>query len=462
MATLVLMPNVGITVESCVLTEWHKQPGDALEQGDVLFTYETDKSTLEETAPVGGTVLACLVQEGDDVPVMQSVCVIGEAGEDYSKLLQQTAAQPKTATLPQTATTLCAQSKTKSIATAVNHITDVVQQSDKENNGAFVSPRARILAQKCGIHPHSAVPTGPEGRIIERDIRTLLANGPIPTPAAAHGFQGEPGSGFGGRFCVKDCPQPETDTADAANSAVTADYRDERLPMIRRTIARQMLSSLNNSAQLTHTLSFDATNLLALRKQFKTQADAYSGVTLGDMLLFLCAHTLKNPAHRALNAHFLEGGDVLRCFTGVHLGVAVDTPRGLYVPTVFHADTLSLPALSVKTRALAELCRNGQATPEQLCGASFTVSNLGNFGIESFTPILNPPQTGILGVNTVTTRIRLEGNTIIPYQAMSLSLTYDHRALDGAPASRFLADLKKNAEDFPAFMKEHEVCINAN
>jgi len=433
------MPNVGITVESCILTEWHKKTGDTVQTGEPLFTYETDKSTLEENAPCDGTLLAQFFETGDEIPVMTHVAVIGAEGEDCAAF-----APSKTATAPPVATPV--QAAEVPVATAVP-----AYGRTGSSAPTGISPRAKALAAKIGADLRGAVPTGPEDRIIERDVRRLLETGPLPTPAAAPQFEGGAGTGLGGRFRV-------ADIVSAAPAPVAyGTYSDEKMPMIRRTIAKQMLYSLASTAQLTHTLSFDAAELLAFREKIKAGGATlgYGNASLNDMILFVVSRTLKEPTHRALNAHLLEG-DVLRCFDGVHLGLAVDTPRGLFVPTIFDADQKSLAELSAECRSLAALCREGKAAPEQLQGASFSVSNLGVFGIESFTPILNAPQTGLLGVNTITTQIRVEAGAIVPYQAMSLSLTYDHRAVDGAPASRFLADLKQNFERFAAFAAEHD------
>jgi pyruvate dehydrogenase E2 component (dihydrolipoamide acetyltransferase) len=156
--------------------------------------------------------------------------------------------------------------------------------------------------------------------------------------------------------------------------------------------------------------------------------------------------------HPASNAHYDD--EKMTYFRHVHLGVAVDTPRGLMVPTVFYADQLSLSQLSAQVKALAEECRTGTINPDKLKGGTFTVSNLGSFGIESFTPIINPPQTCILGVNTVTTRVREKDGRLQSYPAMTLSLTYDHRAIDGAPASRLLQDLVRTLENFPVLLMQ--------
>ncbi len=441
MATAVLMPNVGITVESCVLTEWHKQVGQPVQAGDLLFSYETDKSTLEERAPCDGVLLAHFFEEGDDIPVMTAVCAIGAAGEDVSGLAPQKAIQvAQTQVLPVQAAPLAPLPQMPAQAAP---LAQAVQ-----GGHLAVSPRARILAEKNAVNLRVIPPTGPENRIVERDVYAAMARGNAATAAAAQQYEGGTGTGLGGRFCVADIAQQS-----ALPQAVTEDYTDEKMSTIRRTIAKQMLASLQNTAQLTHTLSFDATQLLALRKQYKERG---STVSINDLIVFVLAQTLKKPEHRALNAHLLPG-DMLRTFEGVHLGVAVDTERGLFVPTLFHADTLSPEEISAQVRELADICRKGEAKPEHLAGGTFTLSNLGSFGIESFTPILNTPQTGILGVNTITTQVKVENGVLKPYQAMALSLTYDHRAVDGAPASRFLAELKQNAESLQTFLTEYGI-----
>jgi pyruvate dehydrogenase E2 component (dihydrolipoamide acetyltransferase) len=175
-------------------------------------------------------------------------------------------------------------------------------------------------------------------------------------------------------------------------------------------------------------------------------------VTLNDMVLYAAARALSLPAHKALNAHLL--GDKMRYFTGVHLGVAVDTERGLMVPTLFDADKFSLKDLSGAVKKLVAECQSGAINPDLLRGGSFTVSNLGALGVEYFTPVINPPQTGILGVCAVTTGIRARGEALVSYSKMGLSLTYDHRALDGAPASRFLRALADYLENFTLMLIE--------
>ena len=271
------------------------------------------------------------------------------------------------------------------------------------------------------------------GRIIERDINALLDRGIYVGASAAE----EP-----------------TAAAPAAAAAPEVEYEDVKLPNIRKVIAKSMHASLSNMAQLTLNASFDATKIMSLRAAFKAKGEALgmNNVTLNDMVLYAVAKTLRG--HRDLNANYLDDQDIMRYFTHVNLGVAVDTPRGLLVPTVFSADTLSLNELSAQTKTLISDAKAGTISPDKLRGGSFTVTNLGSMGIESFTPVINTPQTGILGVDTITTRIREVDGEIKTYPAMGLSLTYDHRAVDGSPASRFLVDLRNALENFSLLLSK--------
>lgn len=436
MATPIMMPKVGISVESCILTQWHKKKGDTVKAGDLLFTYETDKSTLDETATVEGTMLEQFFAEGDDVPVMVNVCVIGAEGENIAEFApaQEQDEEP-------------AQIEEKKEEAAATPVTPVAMPVMAEG---FVkaSPRAKRLAEKTGADVRFAAGTGPEGRVIERDVRRLLAEGPIATYAAGADFTGNAGSGVGGKFSVSDIGA-QVQPAQEIPAAKEDDYTEEKLSGIRKVIAKSMTTSLTTIPQLTHTLTFDATEIMAMRKKLKAGAEkiGLGNITLNDMVIYVVSRVLAKPEHRALNANFI-GADTIRYFNHVNIGVAVDTERGLMVPTIFDADKKSLDELSKEAKSLAEACQKGNINPDLLSGAGFTISNLGVFGIESFTPVINPPQTGILGVDTITTRVKEVAGEIKTYPAMGLSLTYDHRAVDGAPASKFLVDLKNMFENF--------------
>lgn len=428
MATLVIMPRQGQSVESCVITEWKKKKGDNVAVKDVLFSYETDKSSFDEESAAEGTLLEIFAEEGDDVPCLNPVCIIGEAGEDISALIaeakkqlggEEAAEKPeKSEIVPEIKDTL---SVSATEASVVN--------TKSEDGFMRISPRARHLAERTDADLSKAVPTGPMGRIIERDINSLLDKG-LTNSAAA-----------------KEAPA-NAEIAASAASAPDAEYEDVKLPNIRRVIAKSMHASLSNMAQLTLNASFDASEIMSYRASLKANGEklGMNNITLNDMVLFAVAKTLLG--HRDLNANYLDDKDVMRYFSHVNLGVAVDTPRGLLVPTVFRADTLSLNELAAQTKSVIKDAQAGTINPDLLRGASFTVTNLGSLGVESFTPVINPPQTGILGVDTITRRVKIVDGKDVFYNAMGLSLTFDHRALDGAPAAKFLKELCANLENF--------------
>lgn len=412
----VMMPKQGITVESCILTEWKVKVGDAVKVGDVLFSYETDKASFDQESEFEGEVLALLCEAGEEVPVLQNVCVIGAKGDDISCFLAGNApvAAPAAEAAPAPAAAQAPAAAPVATASAPK----------ADGDRIFASPRAKNLAKKMGVDLSDAIPTGPNGRIVEADIRVASTK---PKAEAA--------------------PAPVAQAPAAAPADLKA-FTDEKMPNIRKVIAKNMMNSLSSMAQLTHTLTFDCTNVMDFRAYLKANAEKLNlpNITINDIIIFAVSRVIKN--HKVLNAHLLNG-DTMRYFEHANIGIATDAPKGLLVPVLNGADTMSLSEISANAKKLTKGAQTGTISPELLSGGSFTISNLGTMGIESFTPVINPPQTGILGVNTFETRIKLGKNgEIIPYTAMGLSLTYDHRALDGAPASRFLKELKEYLESF--------------
>lgn len=438
MAIPIIMPRQGQSVESCIITGWQKAVGDKVAIGDVLFTYETDKASFEEESTVEGTMLAQFYEEFDEVVVLVNVCVIGNEGESFSEF------DPREEQTSEVVAEEVAETVVE--AQATSQVKEVIVASGSEK----VSPRARNLASKLNIDVKQAAATGPNGRVIERDIQELKEQGIFATSAALGSGEtlSGTGTGIGGRLTVGDMNN-KVEAEVTTSLPNELGYRDEKLPNIRKVISKAMMHSLQSTAQLTLTSSFDATEIMALRKKLKA-SDMATNVTLNDMILYAVSRVLIN--HPALNAHFL--GDTMRYFEHVHLGLAVDTDRGLLVPTLFNADLKSLVELSKTVKEVAAQSKTGTINPDLLSGGTFTITNLGTFGIESFTPVLNPPQTGILGVNTITQRVReVEGN-ISTYPAMGLSLTFDHGAIDGAPAARFLKELGQALENFTLLLMQ--------
>ena len=425
MAIPVVMPRQGQSVEVCVISQWFKKKGDSVKTGEPLFSYETDKASFEEEAKVDGVLLEIFYAEGDEVPVLHNVAVIGQIGESVEEFRSGAGSS--------SATVEAAPEPTVIEAAAVSSETVVLPVPTALSDAKIrVSPRARIIAQKNGVNLYNIKGTGPNGRIIARDVSA---------PAATL-LKGE-----------EVTPAPKKAAPVAITASVgeygDAEYEIKNISNIRKLIGKSMYESLQNSAQLTHHLGADVRKLLALREEFKNMQKAdptFPNITINDMIcLAVIRALLKFPE---VNSHFL--GNSIKTFKKVHLALAVDTPRGLMVPVLKNADDLSLKGLSNNLRTLANSCRKGNIDPDllQSDAGSFTVSNLGAYCVEMFTPIINMPQVAILGVNTIVHRPADIGEGImafVPY--IGLSLTYDHRAIDGGPATLFLKEIKTQIEN---------------
>ena len=430
MATIVVMPQLGNSVESCIIVEWMIAEGDTVAVDQTLASIETDKSTMEVPSTAEGTVLKLLWEEGDEVPVKDPLIIVGEPGEDISGLVPGGDAPAEEAPVEQAAPE---QAAAPAFAT--------------ERATGAVSPRARALAASNGVDA-SAISegSGPHGRVIERDVAAAIAAGPVLTSAArAAGVSATEGTGIGGRVSIADAGRtPEAAPAAAVAAPAGADYpgasTSTPLKGVRKVVAKRMMESLTSTAQLTLNTTANAAGILALRKKVKN-ADESLGlnkITLNDLVCFAVSRTLlKYPV---FNAHLEDG--VLTQFEQVHLGFACDTPRGLLVPVIRSAQALGLKAFSDEAKRLAGGAIDGTIAPDFLSGGTFTVSNIGSFGIETFTPVINLPQTAILGVGAITPRPTVAADgTIGVEQRLNLSLTIDHQVIDGADGARFLRDL---------------------
>ncbi|MGQ9619691.1 MAG: dihydrolipoamide acetyltransferase family protein [Bacteroidales bacterium] len=414
MTTPVIMPKQGQSVETCLITTWFRQKGDAVKTGDILCSYETDKASFDLESPADGILLEIFYHDGDEVPVLETIAVIGPKGEDTERYKPGTALKSKSASEE-----LSAESEHEPPVTAAG-----VKAPDSIQGKIKISPRARKLAAAENIDPINLTGTGPGGRIIVRDVENAIKE-----------------------KSIRKAEPPAFKTID---TVLESEFADKPITNIRRIIASAMHTSLQNSAQLTHHMSADARKMLEARKKIKEQAASEKEVpdiTLNDIICYCVIKALKKFPE--MNSHFL--GESIRTFKGVHLGLAVDTMRGLMVPVIRNADRLNLTGLSKELKEAAEACRRGSFDPELLksTSASFTVTNLGAYGVEMFTPVLNLPQVGILGVCTITHRPADLGNGVMGFvPVIGLSLTYDHRAIDGGPATLFLKEIKEQIENF--------------
>jgi pyruvate dehydrogenase E2 component (dihydrolipoamide acetyltransferase) len=407
MATPIEMPKLGNAVEECVLARWYKQPGETVASGDILADIETDKAGFELTAPVDGTLLAVFFGDGDVVPVFTTVAVVGDPGEPFEQYRPQASAAPV--------------QEPQADAPAATTAASVPEpESAPAASAAAMSPRARRFAQEHDFFPGAVAGSGPGGRVLEDDLKKLYYSAHRPSPSADASTVGE-----------------RMAPADPAARPVTASR-------LRVTIARRMRQSLASTAQYTLNASADATGLLALRARvkFAGSVEDASALNINAMVLFCAVKAL--AAVPEVNVEFIDG--TIYQHPGIHIGFACDTPRGLLVPVIRDSQLLTLPQIAAKAKQLTAQTLDGTIGPDDLAGGTFTVSNLGTYGIESFSPVLNAPQAAILGVDAIQLKpVRRNGGVeFVDY--IGLSLTCDHQVIDGAPGARFLKTVREQIE----------------
>ena len=424
MAIPVLLPKQGNTVEECIIVEWKFGKSEKVAKGDILVDIETDKATFEVEAPESGILLETFFENGDIAPVLVNIAVIGSEGEsteEFRPVIKEKVEEAVSEELD----------KPVISSTPPSRSTGSVEMGALEKGGSVneggVSPRARVTAAKFNLDPETVAGTGPNGRVIERDILKTVERGPSLSSLASNltkdGYSApSSGSGIGGMVLASDMKKP--------GKAITG---------MRAIIAERMMQSLNGSAQYTLNSSADARGLLAARKEIKSGKDkeGYVDINLNDMLMYGVIEVLKQ--YPDLNAELIDN----KIYTGkdINLAFACDTERGLMVPVIKKSQELSLKELALKTRELAAKVQDGTVNPDDLSGGTFTVTNLGSLGVENFTPVLNVPQVAILGVGSIKIEpVRVDGKVEF-IEKIGLSLTADHRAVDGAPAARFLKAL---------------------
>ena len=399
MATEVLMPRQGQSVESCIIIEWKVNEGETVTEGQSICDIETDKASFEVESPATGTMLGIFYPVDSDVEVLKVIAAIGEPGEDISPL--------RPADEDSTTENMPAASPAKEQTAETAAGTDSIPAPASSKG---VSPRARILAARKSVDVSTIDGSGPNGRVIERDVAAV--------------------------------------DSDIAGSTTAFPGNTKEIPVkgVRKLIAERMHASLQNTAQLTHNTSADAREVLSYRQKCKDAPEeaGVGGISINDIVLYATVRTLAEFPE--LNAHAL--GDRILQFENIHLGIAVDTPRGLIVPVIRYANLLDIKQLSAEARRLATACIEDNFDPDELRDGTFTVTNLGALGIESFTPVLNTPEVGILGICAIQPKAVLDDGGLAFIQHMGLSLTFDHCAVDGAPAARFLASLREKLAAF--------------
>lgn len=415
MATDVFMPPLSQTGDSMVLTEWLKQVGETVTKGEPLFVVESDKATLEIEAPASGVLSSILVAAGTEAPVKSRVAVIAAPGEEEPILAGDSALAPS-APAPEALPTIFPPSERIPLP--------------PERAGRIVaSPRARRLAMEQGVDLESVAAGGAEGMIVARDIR---AAGARLTSKGA----GEP---IRGADVETAAIVESASTVEAAPAPIHfAERQPHPLDPVRATIARRLQESQRNAVSVTLTREVDATALVALRAQL-LEAWPSDGprLTITDLLMVIASRCLVQHPHMngTFDGHLVADGGA------VDLALAVDTPRGLVTPVVRGCERLDLAGTVKERQRLVERAHANRLMPAEMEAGSFTLSNMGALAIDAFTPVLNPPQIAILGVGRIRPVVAVLDGAPAVRQSMILSLTFDHRVVDGAPAARFLGEI---------------------
>jgi pyruvate dehydrogenase E2 component (dihydrolipoamide acetyltransferase) len=432
----VFIPKLGQTMEEARLAKWLVADGASVEEGQGILEVETDKAVFTVEANARGHVHQGPYKEGEVVPVLTVVATIGKADEKFASGELQMA---KTSV----SSDAIARTSTASLGTPV----PIAEREGK----VFASPRALKLAAAKNIDLSQIAPTGEGGtRIVERDVIAFLARQPKATPVAQK-MAGEigvdlravAGTGLGGTITKEDVARTQKPIAVGLAQAEVV----ERVPLqgVRGIIAEHMATSAHTTARVTLFMEADATEFVNLRTRLKARVEKEWGFTPGynDILAMIVARALREFPY--MNARLAP--DAIERLTRVNIGIAVDTERGLLVPVIRDADRKSLRELSAEFRALAERARTGKSLPDDLSGGMFTITNLGMYDVLAFTPIINLPEAAILGVGRITPQPVVREGQITARQMLVLSLVFDHRVVDGAPAARFLQYIKTLIEE---------------
>ena len=442
MAKVIVMPKLGLTMTEGTVSKWLKHEGDTVKEGEGLFEVETDKLTNTIEASVSGVLLKIVAAEGAEVPCLKPVAVIGEPGEYYAALLGGAApAEPKAGAAAPAAPAAPAPARAS-------------------GERVLASPAAKKLAKSLGIDISLVSGTGPKGRITEEDVKNYKPAGAAPSPMPEDSGPKVKASPLAAKVAadigveLKDIPAHgrvlAADILAAVQGAGTgpapAAPREEAVPMngMLKAIANNMLNSHMTSPTVTFNLGIDMTELKRLREQLKSDDVK---VSYTDLLVKIVAKALTE--FPLLNCS-VDGNKIIYKHY-VNMGVAVALDNGLVVPNVRDADKKTLSEISAEVKELAAKAREGRLPMDALSGGTFTITNLGMYGIESFSPIINQPEVAILGVNTMEDKVVVVNGEICVRPIMNLSLTADHRVVDGSVAAQFLQRIKKLMEN-PALL----------
>ena len=413
--TVVTMPRLSDTMEEGTVATWLKKVGDTVNEGDILAEIETDKATMEFESFQSGTLLYVGLKEGESAKVDALLAIIGPAGTDVSSLASNFSANTKEAKKeepPKSVETPTSEPKKETVTSSAVEKSHNTSQANASNGRLFVSPLAKKMADEKGINLSQIQGTGENGRIVKRDVENF-------TPATVSS------NAAVGKFV----PSGQEDFDEKPNS------------QMRKVIAKRLAESKFTAPHYYLNVEFDMDNAIAFREQFNTLPD--TKISYNDMVVKACALALKQ--HPQVNSQWFA--DKMRLNNHVHIGVAVAVEDGLVVPVVKFANEQSLPQIGAAVKDFAGRARNKKLTPAEMEGSTFTVSNLGMFGIESFTSIINQPNSAILSVGNIIQKPVVKDGQIVVGNTMKLSLACDHRTVDGATGALFLQTLKGYIEN---------------
>lgn len=418
------MPKMSDTMEEGVLVAWLAEEGDAISSGDIIAQVETDKATMDLEVYDDGVLLKKVIPAGAAVPIGGLIAVLGKAGEDISGLL---AGYDGAAGAPVEAATPEAPAPSAGDGAVQIAAEDVASDTSSAGDDAHLksSPLARRLAGEHGIALQQVAGSGPEGRIVKRDVEAVIRQH-APAPGASPGY----------RMPTTMIEMPAEDVSEAV-----------RISQMRKTIARRLSESKFTSPHFYLTVDVDVERAVAARARINKQAEAAGGVKISfnDLVTKACALALR--VHPAVNAAWGEQEGVIRQHGHAHVAVAVAIDDGLVTPVIRHADRKGLAQIATETRELAKRARDRTLQPEDWEGSTFTTSNLGMYGVEEFTAIINPPNACILAIGAIRDEAVVKEGAVVPGKRMKLTLSSDHRVVDGAVAAAFIGTVRSYLEE---------------
>jgi pyruvate dehydrogenase E2 component (dihydrolipoamide acetyltransferase) len=442
MATPIIMPKFGQMTEESAIVEWLKKEGDKVDKGDILFTVETDKSVMEVESFEAGTLIKIVVPPKVNVPVQSTVGFLGNPGEPIPTVTAPAPAPKKAETAPTAAPTVSAPkpvaTTTAAAPIAVTAPVAPVAQAPSAPKLFRISPRAATLAKDCVIDATRIKGTGPEGRIVEKDVRAYLQQNGYEklkiSPAAKQRAAQEKldilsitGTGDGGRIGMTDIDRALAE-------------RPRTMSKMRQIIAQRLTQSVVTAPHFFVTVEVDMSDLVKFRAELKAKGAPF---TVTDFISEAVVLTLKEFP----DVNSSTDGKTIRWNSKVHLGIAVSLEQGLVVPVIRNADDLTLGELNQRTKELAEKARTGKLTPDEMTGSTFTISNMGMLDVENFTAIINTGEAAILAVSSTMKKAVVRDNKIVVRSMMKITLSSDHRIVDGAMAAKFANAIKQKLED---------------